>query len=145
MPLIMGKLRRGLTIFMKLELDIFDIGIIAEKRRCIVDRTAALFYPRFGMDDLKLCALADLRLKLLLGAGDSEHLVIEEFFDPECHLDIASAIAPLARAVLLRRQRRKLGFPVSEHMGLDPDQVADFADLKVDLFRYDYGRMWHSC
>ena len=91
---------------------------------------------RLRMYDLELAGFAELQLEFLLSSGDSEHLVIEQLFDPQSHLDISSAIASLARSVLLRRQHRELSFPISEHVRLNADEIANLSDLEVNFLRY---------
>jgi hypothetical protein len=88
------------------------------------------------MDDLQLARFAQFGLQFLFRTRDREHLIVQKLLDADRDLDIAPAVTPLTRAVLLRRQHWKLGFPIPEYVRLHTDEVAHFADLKVDFLRY---------
>src|SRR5437899_611598 len=77
-----------------------------------------------------------LGLYLLPGTGDRKHLVVKQLLYPESYLDVAAAVAPLARLIFLRRQNRKLSLPVTKHMCLYTDKLADLTDLKINFLRY---------
>ena len=96
-----------------------------------------------GMNDLQLRCFPQFTLQFFLRSGDRKHLIIKKFFDPKRYLYILSAITPLARTVLLRREHRELGFPISEHVRLHADKVANLADLEINFLRYYYSRMSH--
>ena len=96
------------------------------------------------MNDLQPGRFAEFYLQLFLRTGDGKHLVIKEFFYAKRYLNVLSTIASLARTILLRRQHRKLGFPISEHVRLHADKITDLTDLEIDFLRYYYSRMSHS-
>ena len=49
--------------------------------------------------------------------------------------DVLAPVEPVARAGLLRREHRELGLPIPQHVRLDAEQFAHFADLEVQLIR----------
>jgi hypothetical protein len=68
-------------------------------------------------------------------AGDRISLVVEEAFDPERHLDVATTVEPLASAAFVRLQLRKFTFPEAENIGWNIAKSGYFPDAKVELVR----------
>src|SRR6185369_13884411 len=88
-----------------------------------------------GRDDFQARprAPAQLLSELSLRPGDRELLVVEQFANAQDDLEVLSAVDALPGAVLLRREHRELGLPVPQHVWLDADVLADFADLVEQL------------
>src|SRR5262245_40502147 len=66
-------------------------------------------------------------------AGDREAAVVEQILDVQQKLDLFGAIHPVARPVLLRAQHAELRLPITQHVRLHPDELADLADRTVEL------------
>src|SRR5258706_15553427 len=77
-----------------------------------------------------------LGLYFLPCTRDRKHFVVKQLFYPECYLDVAAAVTPLARLIFLRRKNRKLSLPVTKHMCLYAAKLTDLTDLKVNFLRY---------
>ena len=62
---------------------------------------------------------------------DREALFVKKVLDLEDQLNILTAIESLIRAALLRRNFRKLRFPITQYVRLDSCKPADIADAEV--------------
>src|SRR5262245_12519049 len=98
----------------------------------------------FTANNLQLPTAAQLIRQPLLRAGDRVLVLVKQLLDPQRHLDVAFAIHTLSGAILLRREHRKLRFPVTQHVRLHAREFADFADLEEELFGYGYSGTTHS-
>jgi len=78
-----------------------------------------------------------LARELLFRARNRLLLVVQQFLDPQSHLDVTPAISALSGAILLRRKHWEFCFPVTQYVRLDSEEIAHFANLKKKLFRYD--------
>jgi hypothetical protein len=93
-------------------------------RRCVVD----------GEGELRLF-LSELGFEDLTGAGDGVALVVEEAFNAQSHLNIATAIETLAGAAFVRFELRELALPETKDIGWDIAELGYFADAEVKLIR----------
>ena len=93
-------------------------------RGCVVDGECELrfFMPELGFKDLAC-------------AGDCVALVVEEAFDAQSHLDIATAIETLAGAAFVGFELREFALPEAQDVGRDVAEFRYFADAKVELVR----------
>src|SRR5581483_4060352 len=71
--------------------------------------------------------------QFLFRSGDGVLLVVKQFLDSQSHLDVTSSIRALTRAVLLRRQHREFGLPISQHVSLNAGEFANLSNLKKQL------------
>jgi hypothetical protein len=76
-----------------------------------------------------------LRLEHLPGAGNGVTLAVEKAFDPQRHLNIATAIETLAGAALVGFQLRKFALPETQHVGWNVAESGDFTNAEVELVR----------
>ena len=81
-----------------------------------------LLVPELGFEDLPC-------------AWNGVALVVEEAFDTQGHLDVATTIKTLASAAFMRFELRKLAFPEAQDVGGDVAEFRDFADAEVELVR----------
>src|SRR5215510_10223860 len=94
-------------------------------------------------DDLQLPTAAKFVIEPLLRPRDRVLVFVKQFLDTQRHLDVAFAIDTLARTILLRREHRKLRFPVAQHVRLHSRQLANLTDFEEQLFGYDYRGTTH--
>ena len=71
----------------------------------------------------------------LAGSGDGVALVIEEGFDAEGHLDVATAVEALAGAAFVGLELREFALPETEDVGWYLAQPGYLADAEVELVR----------
>ena len=95
------------------------------------------------MNDLEFRGFSQLVLEFFLSSGDGKHLLIKELFDAQGDLNVPPAIASLAGTILLRGEHWKLCLPISKHVRLYANEIANFADLKINFLRYHYSCVAH--
>jgi len=83
-------------------------------------------------------------LKLFPGSRDDVNIYVEKFLYAERYLDITSPLASLTRPVFLWRKLWKFRFPITKDVSLHPNQIAHFADLEVQFFRYCRSCLTHT-
>ncbi len=88
---------------------------------------------------------AQLAREFLLRAGDCVLLIVKQFPDSQGHLDILSTISPLPGSIFLRRQHRKLGLPISEHVRLHTSEFAYLSNLEEKLLGDRLADLAHRC
>jgi hypothetical protein len=71
----------------------------------------------------------------LTSTGDGVALVVEEGFDAEGHLDVATAVEALAGAAFVGLELGELALPEAEDVGWDLAEPGYFADAEVELVR----------
>jgi hypothetical protein len=79
--------------------------------------------------------LFELTFEDLASTGDSVALVVEEGFDAEGHLDVATAVEALASAAFVGLELGELALPETEDVGGDLAQPGYLADAEVELVR----------
>src|SRR5258708_32439517 len=79
--------------------------------------------------------LLQLGLEHLPRAGNGVTLAVEEAFDAQRHLNIATAIETLAGAALVWFELRKLALPETQDVGRNVTESGDFTDAEVQLVR----------
>jgi hypothetical protein len=79
--------------------------------------------------------LLQLGLEDLPGAGDGVALTVEEAFDAQSHLDVATAVEALSGAPLVGFELRELALPETQDVGWKVAESGDFADAEVELVR----------
>jgi hypothetical protein len=79
--------------------------------------------------------LFELTFEDLASTGDSVALVIEEGFDAECHLDVATTVEALAGTAFVGLELGELALPEAEDVGGDLAQPGYLADAEVELVR----------
>ena len=88
--------------------------------------------------------LFQLCLEDLACAGNGVALVVEEAFDAQGHLDVATAIEALAGAAFVGFELRKLALPEAQDVGGNIAEPGDFADAEVELVRNVGPGWWGS-
>src|SRR4030095_15650024 len=81
--------------------------------------------------------------KSLLCARDCVLIFVKQFLYPKCHFNVAFSVDALTGTILLRCKHRKLRFPVTEHVSLNPGEFTYLTDLEEQLLGYGYGRTGH--
>jgi hypothetical protein len=79
--------------------------------------------------------LFQLGLEDLAGAGNGVALAVEEAFDAEGHLDVATAIETLAGAPFVGLELGEFALPEAQDVGRDVAEFRNFADAEVELVR----------
>src|SRR5437763_3661454 len=84
--------------------------------------------------ELELIGPARLADETLLGALERQPLFVEEGLDALHELEVARAIQPLARRILLRVEQLELRLPVAQDVGRDRGDRLHLTDPVVELF-----------
>ena len=75
--------------------------------------------------------------KLLARPADGETLIIEQAANLAHHEDIMPLIVAAVSAPLDGAKLGEFLFPITQHMGFDPAELADFADSEI-AFAWDW-------
>jgi hypothetical protein len=79
--------------------------------------------------------LLQLRFEDLPRARDRVALAVEEAFDAQSHLDVATAVEALAGAALVGFELREFTLPEAQDVGWNVAESGDFADAEVEFVR----------
>src|SRR5215831_18968853 len=101
----------------------------------IADAPQRLRVRGFLHAELELIGPARLADEALLGALEREPLLVEQGFDALHELEIARAVQPLARRILLRAEQLELRLPVAKDVSGDRGDRLHLTDTVVELFR----------
>lgn len=82
-----------------------------------------------------LADVAEL-LQTLAGPFDGVFVFIEQALDEKDELDVVEVVGAVAGAVFLGAQLGKLGFPITQNVGFERGDPADFADGVVEFFDF---------
>jgi len=69
------------------------------------------------------------------GSGNCETAVVQEFLYFKDQLNILSFVYPVSGFGFLRGEEWEFGFPESQNVSLNADDLADFPDLEKKLVR----------
>src|SRR5262245_4624938 len=106
----------------------------AQDAEAIADAPERLRVRGFLHPELELIGPARLADQALLGALEREPLLVEQSLDALHELEIARAVQPLTRRILLRAEQLELRLPVAKDVSGDTGDRLHLTDTVVELF-----------
>src|SRR5499426_367951 len=107
----------------------------AQDAEAIADAPERLRVRGFLHAELELIGPARLADEALFGALEREPLLVEQGLDALHELEIARAVQPLTRRILLRAEQLELRLPVAKDVSGDRGDRLHLTDTVVELFR----------